>query len=96
MGDGTFNGKGLLLCTNSFKIKEVVLLMNVLMIKYNINCTITYHSKKYPRIYIIKKDIIPLRKIVLPYMDKSMIYKLGLCKKKESWLSGYSNKLEIY
>jgi hypothetical protein len=83
MGDGTFSGKGLLLCTDSFKIKEVVLLMNVLMIRYNINCTIRYHSKKYPRIYISKEYIIPLRKIVLPYMDKSMIYKLGLCIKRK-------------
>ena len=55
MGDGTYNGKSLSLCTDSFTIKEVVLLMNVLMIRYNINCTIRYHSKKYPRIYILKK-----------------------------------------
>jgi hypothetical protein len=78
MGDGSYNGKGILLCTDSFKIKEVVLLMNVLMIRYNINCTISYHSKKYPRIYISKKYIIPLQKIVLPYMHRSMFYKLGI------------------
>jgi hypothetical protein len=83
MGDGSYNGKGLILCTDSFKIKEVVLLMNVLMIRYNINCTITYHSKKYPRIYIGKKYIISLQKIVLPYMHKSMFYKLGLCIKRK-------------
>src|ERR1700733_10713941 len=78
-----YNGKGLVLCTDSFKIKEVVLLMNVLIIRYNINCTITYHSKKYPRIYIGKKYIKPLQKIVLPYMHKSMFYKLGLCIKRK-------------
>ncbi len=78
LGDGSYNGKGILLCTDSFKIKEVVLLMNVLMIRYNINCTISYHSKKYPRIYISKKYIIPLQKIVLPYMHRSMFYKLGI------------------
>ncbi len=48
------------------------------MIRYNINCTISYHSKKYPRIYISKKYIIPLQKIVLPYMHRSMFYKLGI------------------
>ena len=83
MGDGSYNGKGLILCTDSFKLKEVVLLMNVLIIRYNINCTITYHSKKYPRIYISKKYILPLQKIVLPFMHKSMFYKLGLCVKRK-------------
>jgi hypothetical protein len=83
MGDGNYNGKGLILCTDSFKIKEVVLLMNVLIIRYNINCTITYHSKKYPRIYIGKNYIKLLQEIVLPYMHKSMFYKLGLPKKKK-------------
>ena len=83
IGDGSYTGKGLLLCTDSFKIKEVVLLMNVLMIRYNINCTILYHSKKYPRIYISKKQIIPLQKIVLPFMHKSMFYKLGLYIKRK-------------
>lgn len=83
MGDGSYKGKGLLLCTDSFKIKEVVLLMNVLIIRYNISCTITYHSKKYPRIYISKKHIIPLQKIVLPFMHKSMFYKLGLYVKRK-------------
>ena len=83
MGDGSYNGKGLLLCTDSFEIKEVVLLMNVLMIRYNINCTISYNSKKYPRIYISKKYIISLQKIVLPFMHKSMFYKLGLCIKRK-------------
>ena len=67
MGDGSYRGKGILLCTDSFKIKD--------------------HSKKYPIIYISKKYIIPLQKIVLPYMHRSMFYKLGK-KKKESWLSG--------
>lgn len=31
---------GLILCTNSFTIQEVVLLLNVLMIKYRLNCTL--------------------------------------------------------
>ena len=32
--------KGLVLCTDSYTIQEVVKLMNVLKIKYNIICTI--------------------------------------------------------
>jgi len=78
MGDGTFNGITLLLCTDSYSTKEVVLLINVLIIKYDIHCTIRYYNQRYPRIYILKKSLPKIRKIVLPYMHSSMLYKLGL------------------
>jgi hypothetical protein len=83
MGDGTYNGITLLLCTDSYKIEDVVKLINILLIKYDVNCTINYHKKIYPRIYIFKKDLDKVRKIVLPYMHKSMLYKLGIKKKKK-------------
>ena len=78
MGDGTFNGITLLLCTDSYSIKEVVLLINVLVIKYDIHCTIRYYNQHYPRIYILKKHLPKIRQIVLPYMHSSMLYKLGI------------------
>ena len=78
MGNGTFNGITLLLCTDSYIIKEVVLLVNVLIIKYNIQCTIRYYNQRYPRIYILKKSLPKARQIVLLYMHLSMLYKLGL------------------
>ena len=78
MGDGSYTGKGLLLCTDSFLIEEVVLLINVFIIKYSINCCVQYSTKKYPRIYIRKESMLKLRKIVLPHMHESMLYKLGL------------------
>ena len=52
MRDGTFNGITLLLCTDSYSIKEVVILMNVLMIRYNIYCNIHSYNNRYPKIYI--------------------------------------------
>ena len=55
MGNGTYNGITLLLCTDSYSIKEIVLLINVLIIKYDIHCTIRYYNNIYPRIYIKKK-----------------------------------------
>jgi hypothetical protein len=78
MGDGTFNGISILLCTDSYSIKDIVILINVLIIKYDIHCTIRHHKNIYPRIYILKKDLFKLRLIVQPFMHKSMIYKLGL------------------
>ena len=38
--DGTFKGIILLFCTDS--IKDVVMLINILIIKYGIHCTIRY------------------------------------------------------
>jgi hypothetical protein len=85
----------LLLCTDSYKIEDVVKLINILLIKYDVNCTINYHKKIYPRIYILKKDLDKVRKIVLPYMHKSMLYKLGIKKKREltEWFKVISLKL---
>lgn len=68
MGDGTFNGITLLLCTDCYTIKKVVLLINVLIIKYDIHCTLRYYNHRYPRIYILKKFQPKIRQIVLPYM----------------------------
>lgn len=52
LGDDTYNGITLLLCTDCYSIKEIVLLINVLIIKYDIHCTIRYYNNIYPRIYI--------------------------------------------
>lgn len=38
MGDGESRDYGLRLCTDSYSIKEVIILMNVLNIRYDINC----------------------------------------------------------
>jgi hypothetical protein len=56
MGDGKWLvGKfGMYLCTDSFSIPDVIRLMNVLMIKFNLDCTMIIMDKKYPRIYIKK------------------------------------------
>jgi len=78
MGDGTFNGITLLFCTDSYSIKDIVMLMNVLIIKYDIYCTIRYYNNRYPRIYILKKSLFNLRQLVKPFMHPSMLYKLGL------------------
>lgn len=40
MGDGAILNKGLVLCTDSFTLQEVINLRNVLLIKYNIDSTI--------------------------------------------------------
>jgi hypothetical protein len=40
IGDGTWTDPGTLLCTNSFTFPDVVCLMNVLVIRYGLVCTL--------------------------------------------------------
>lgn len=39
MGDGNARPHGLILCTDSYSIEDVIKLMNVLIIKYRVECT---------------------------------------------------------
>ena len=79
MGDGTRTGSGLTLCTHNYSIQDVVRLMSVLMIKYRLICTLRMNKGK-PTIYISSKSKYLLRTIVVPYMESSMLYKIGLSK----------------
>jgi len=76
MGDGAKSRNGLLLCTNSYKIEDVVMLINILMIRYRLNYTLRIHSSGSPMIYISTKLMPLLRSIVLPYMLPSFLYKI--------------------
>jgi hypothetical protein len=78
MGDGAILNKGLVLCTDSFSLQEVVKLINVLKIKYDINSTIQGLKNGRPRIYILPESMPRLRDLVKPYMLNSMYYKLNI------------------
>jgi len=77
-GDGSVHHYGLIICTDAYSIQDVARLMNVLIVKYNLDCTIIFHGPNYthPRIYIRAKSIAQLRSIVLPFTPISMQYKL--------------------
>jgi hypothetical protein len=77
MGDAAKRNKGITLCTDCFSYKEVVLLMNILKIKYNINSTI--HKEKHkPRIYINNKELLKILPYIKPYFTKNFLYKISL------------------
>jgi hypothetical protein len=78
--DGVCRNPGIALCTVSFTVEEVVRLMNVLLVRYQLDCTLFFHGKNntQPRIYIRSKSMPLLRSIVLPHMHNSMLYKIGL------------------
>ena len=75
MGDGSVSRHGLIICTDSYELKDVIRLMNVLIIKFRVESTIRVHKKNQYRIYIREGSMPLLRTIVTPYMP-SMLYKL--------------------
>lgn len=79
MGDGAKRNKGITLCTDSFTIQEVVLLMNILLIKHNIKTTI--HKEKFNyaggRIYINESELKKIIPLIKPYFVKSFLYKIS-------------------
>lgn len=83
MGDGQTSRHGLVLCTNSYSIQDVVRLMNVLMIRYRLECNIREFrsNRKLEYMIYIRHGSMPLlRTIVKPYMHPSMLYKLDNSK----------------
>jgi hypothetical protein len=66
MGEGTKSGTGLTLQTQSFTIKEVVFIINVLIHKFNLDCNI-HMQRNQPTIYINSKSITYKQKLNLKY-----------------------------
>jgi len=77
MGDGGFKSEGIFLCTDSYSIYDVVRLMNVLIIRYDLKCTLHKSNENY-RIYISRKSVEKVIKIVKPHLIPSMYYKVGI------------------
>jgi hypothetical protein len=75
MSDGVSNQYGLTICTDAFTIKDVVILINILKIRYDLNCNIHYLNKR-PRIYIKAESMNNLRSLVGSYIISFSKYKL--------------------
>lgn len=76
MGDGARrNNGGIILCTDSFSIKEVIILMNILNIKLNIKSSIHMDNKK-PRIYINKNNLRLIKHKLIPHFSNHFLYKI--------------------
>jgi hypothetical protein len=78
MQDGAIgSSKGLYLCTDSFTHVEVTRLSQYLINTYDIKCSIHKAGKNY-RIYILVQSLEKIKFIILPFMHKTMTYKLGV------------------
>nr|AVR57728.1 LAGLIDADG type 2 homing endonuclease [Termitomyces sp. T132] len=76
MGDGSKAGNGLYLQTQSFKIKECVFIISVLIYKFDLNCNI-HMQRNQPIIYISAKSINKIKRYLIPFILPSMLYKLS-------------------
>jgi hypothetical protein len=75
MGDGSKRNKGITLCTDNFTLPEVVLLINILMIKLEINPTLHKEKNNY-RIYINRADLNKIQPHLLPHFVDHFLYKI--------------------
>lgn len=76
MGDGSSREYGLEICTDSYSLIDVIKITNVLIIKYQLICTVRLKKENQYRIYVSSKSMDKLRTIVNPYMHPSMVYKI--------------------
>ena len=76
MDDGTWK-PGVRIATNCFTKQEVELLALALETKFNLKCTLQKNNNKH-QLYIKQGSLPLLKKLILPYMVPSMLYKLGL------------------
>lgn len=68
MGDGSAERHGLIICTDSYSVQDIVRLMNVLIIRDRLKCRLPYHTSTQPRIYISERSMPLLRIIVKSHM----------------------------
>ena len=52
MGNGSAHPNELVLCTDFFTNEDVAQLINILIIRYGLNCTMIGYGSGAPRIYI--------------------------------------------
>jgi NADH-ubiquinone oxidoreductase chain 4 len=78
MNDGCWERSGVILCTDSFSIQEMVRLISVLTYKYQLDCSLREYRPNQYRIYIKANSVKQLRSIVLPHMHPSMLYKINI------------------
>ena len=75
-GDGAKRNDGITLCTDNFTLQEVVLLLNILIIKFDISPTI-HKEKNNFRLYINNKDLIKIKPFIESYFVDHFLYKIN-------------------
>ncbi len=77
MCDGSLSkGSGIILNLQAFTTKELILLMNVFKIKFDMNCTLHKSRNKYI-IYIKTESVIKIYPYIKPYIVDNMKHKFS-------------------
>ena len=78
MQDGSRgSSKGLYIFSDSFTFADVQRLSQYLSNRFDIKCSIHKSGGNY-RIYILAKSVETVKNLILPFMHKTMTYKLGV------------------
>ena len=77
MDDGSLQNKGLHLNTYAFSERDINLLMEVLTNKFKLKCSIHYHKKTKPRIYIWEQSMPLLRDNLTKFMHTDLLHKIS-------------------
>lgn len=75
--DGYWHG-GVILCQECYTLQQTIDLHHILLFKFHLECTLVARNKAKGsyRIRIRARSIPQLRKLVLPYMEESMLHKI--------------------
>ena len=77
MGDGSKSGNAIILQTQSFTVKECVFIINNLIHKLGLKCSL-YMQRGLPTIYISSKSVAKLKPNILPHFPNSMKYNFNM------------------
>ena len=64
------------MCTDNFTLREVICLINILIIKFDINPSIHKQTNKF-RIYINEADLKKIKPFIKPYFVDHFLYKIN-------------------
>lgn len=93
MSDGVSTKYGLIICTDNYSVPEVVRFINILIIRYDLNCSVHYCLLKgLPRIYIKASSLNKLRTIIIPHIIPFSLYKLQKGKRNNIFFFIIGNK----
>lgn len=74
MDDGSRHGSSINIATNCFTEEELILLLEFFKERFNL----TFHINSNHSIYLLKRDFEHFKELVLPYMQKELLYKLSV------------------
>jgi hypothetical protein len=95
MGNGAIKNNGITLCTDGFTLQEVVLLINILILKFDIQPTL-HKEKGNFRIYINHNNLLKLYPYIKLHFHSDMLYKIQkpACRVPPAFADGINKNIK--